>query len=64
LVVDAYIYHKYCKFYGCTVALTLQLKLQWFINNWWWEGNTSPMIAAKGHSHGRACDHKQITAGR
>jgi hypothetical protein len=28
LVVDAYIYHKYCKFYGCTVALTLQLKLQ------------------------------------
>jgi hypothetical protein len=28
LVVDAFVYHKYCKFRGCTVALTLQLKLQ------------------------------------
>ena len=23
LVVDAYVYHKYCRFCGCTVALTL-----------------------------------------
>jgi hypothetical protein len=35
LVVDAYVYHKYCKFCGCFVALTLQLKLQQYINNWW-----------------------------
>jgi hypothetical protein len=28
LVVDAFVYHKHCKFRGCTVALTLQLKLQ------------------------------------
>jgi hypothetical protein len=33
LVVDAYVYHKHCKFHGCSVALTLQLELQ--INNWW-----------------------------
>src|SRR5688572_8379963 len=28
LVIDAYVYHKHCKFHGCTMALTLQLKLQ------------------------------------
>jgi hypothetical protein len=28
LVVDAYVYHKHCKFRGCFVALTLQLKHQ------------------------------------
>nr|TKW21462.1 hypothetical protein SEVIR_4G199500v2 [Setaria viridis] len=28
LVVYAYVYHKHCKFRGCTVVLTLQLKLQ------------------------------------
>jgi len=27
LVVDAYVYHKHCKFCGCSVALTLQLEL-------------------------------------
>nr|TKW32191.1 hypothetical protein SEVIR_2G154200v2 [Setaria viridis] len=26
MVVDAFVYHKHCKFCGCTVALTLQLK--------------------------------------
>jgi hypothetical protein len=26
LVVDAFVYHKHCKFCGCTIALTLQLK--------------------------------------
>ena len=26
LVVDAFVYHKHCKFRGCTIALTLQLK--------------------------------------
>src|SRR5687767_13330878 len=35
LVEDAYVYHKYCKIRGCIVALTLQLKLQRHINNWW-----------------------------
>jgi hypothetical protein len=28
LVVDVFVYYKHCKFCGCTVALTLQLKLQ------------------------------------
>jgi len=27
LDVDAYVYHKHCKFRGCSVALILQLKL-------------------------------------
>ena len=26
MVVDAFVYHKYCKSHGCTVALTLQLE--------------------------------------
>jgi hypothetical protein len=34
-VVDAYVYHKHCKFRICTIALTLQLKLHLYINNWW-----------------------------
>ena len=33
LVVDAYVYHKHCKFHGCSVALTLQLKTSWHINS-------------------------------
>jgi hypothetical protein len=28
MVVDAYVYHKHCRFRVCTVALTLQLMLQ------------------------------------
>ena len=28
IVVDAFVYHKYCKSRGCTVKLTLQLELQ------------------------------------
>jgi hypothetical protein len=32
LVVDAFVYHKHCKFRGCTMALTLQLKLQYIIH--------------------------------
>jgi hypothetical protein len=28
MVVDVYVYHKHCRFRICTVALTLQLKLQ------------------------------------
>jgi hypothetical protein len=28
LVVYAFVYHKDCKFCGCTVALTMQLKLE------------------------------------
>ena len=26
MVVDAFVYHRHCKFHGCTIALTLQLK--------------------------------------
>ena len=26
MVVDTFVYHKHCKFRGCTIALTLQLK--------------------------------------
>ena len=26
MVVDTFVYHKHCKFCGCTIALTLQLK--------------------------------------
>jgi hypothetical protein len=33
MVVDAYVYHKHCRFRVCPVALTLQLKLH-YINNW------------------------------
>ena len=29
LVVDAYVYHKHCKFCECSVALTLRLKLHY-----------------------------------
>nr|TKW33016.1 hypothetical protein SEVIR_2G204900v2 [Setaria viridis] len=32
MVVDAFVYRKHCKFRGCTMALTLQLKYQ--INKW------------------------------
>jgi hypothetical protein len=32
IVVDAFVYHKHCKFCGCTMALTLQLTHQ--INEW------------------------------
>ena len=31
MVVDVFVYHKHCKFRGCTVALTLQL-----LHNKWW----------------------------
>jgi hypothetical protein len=34
MVVDAYVYHKHCRFRVCIVALTLQLKLHWYINSW------------------------------
>jgi hypothetical protein len=43
LVVDAYVCHKHCKFYGCTVALTLQLKLH----------NTSTIGGERGIHHQR-----------
>jgi hypothetical protein len=33
MVVDVYVYHKHCRFRVCIVALTLQLNLQWYINN-------------------------------
>jgi hypothetical protein len=35
LVVDAFVYHKFCKFRGRTVGLTLQLKLSIIHQNWW-----------------------------
>ena len=42
MVVDAFVYHKHCKFCGCTIALTQQLKHnRWmvvkvggYITNW------------------------------
>jgi hypothetical protein len=43
LVVDAYVYHKHCKFRGCIVALTLQLKLH----------NTSTIGGERGTHHQR-----------
>jgi hypothetical protein len=41
LDVDAYVYHKHCKFCGCTTALTLQLKL---IINISWMQEDVPMV--------------------
>jgi hypothetical protein len=35
MVVDAFVYRKHCKFCGCTMAITLQLKLQSHFFNWW-----------------------------
>ena len=29
MVVDTFVYHKHCKFCGCTITLTLQLKHKW-----------------------------------
>jgi hypothetical protein len=54
LVVDAFVYHKYCKFRGCTMAITLQLKLHDTSTIGGETGTSSSMIAARGHSHGRA----------
>jgi hypothetical protein len=54
LVVDAYVYHKHCKFHGCSVALTLQLKLHETSMIGGERGMTSPIIVAGGSSHGRA----------
>jgi hypothetical protein len=34
LIVDAYVYHKHIRFRVCTVALTLQIKLHWYIQYW------------------------------
>jgi hypothetical protein len=28
MIIDAYVYHKHCRFHVCTMVLTLQLKLQ------------------------------------
>ena len=35
MVVNAFVYRKHLKFCGCIVVLTLQLKLQKHIFNWW-----------------------------
>ena len=57
-VVDAYVYRKHCRFRGCTATLTLQQKLLDTSTIGGERGNTSPTIAARGCSHGRAYDHK------
>jgi len=57
-VVDAYVYRKHSKFHGCSVVLTLQLNLHDTSTIGDEKGNTSPTIAARGCSHGRAYDHK------
>jgi hypothetical protein len=64
LVIDAFVYHKYCKLCGCTVAIILQLKLHDTVTIGGERGTASPMIAAGGSSHGRAWEQKQSTAGR
>jgi CRISPR/Cas system CSM-associated protein Csm4 (group 5 of RAMP superfamily) len=51
LVVDAFVYHKHCKFGGCNVAITMQLKLHNTSTIGGERGTSSPMIAARGHSH-------------
>jgi len=58
LVVDSYVYHKHCKFRGCTVALILQLKLHDTSIIGGARGTTSLMIVARRNSHGRHYDHK------
>ena len=62
-VVDAYVYHKYCKFCGCSMTLTLQLKLHDTSTIGGERGMTSPTIAARGCTHDWAYDHKQSNAG-
>ena len=57
-VVAAYVYPKHCRFRGCTATLTLQQKLLDTSTIGGERGNTSPTIAARGCSHGRAYDHK------
>ena len=57
-VVEAYVYHKHCRFRGCTATLTLQQKLLDTSTIGGERGNTSPTIAAGECSHGRAYDHK------
>ena len=47
LVVDAYVYHKHCKFRGCSVVLTLQLKLHDTSKIGGARGMTSQTIAAR-----------------
>ena len=63
LVVD-YVYHKHCKFRGCSVVLTLQLNLHVTSTIGDEKGNTSSTIAARECSHGRSYDQKQSTTGR
>jgi hypothetical protein len=47
MIVDAYVYHKHCRFRVCTMALTLQLKLHWYIQDWWWNGNDTTNDSCK-----------------
>ena len=51
LVVDAYVYHKHCKFCGCSMTLMLQLKLHDTSTIGGERGMTSPTIAARGCTH-------------
>jgi hypothetical protein len=62
MVVDAFVYHKHCKFRGCTIALTLQLKHnRWMVVK---VGATPPVDSCRKKLLGQALDLKRSAAGR
>ena len=62
MVVDTFVYHKHCKFRGCTIALTLQLKhnRRMVVK----AGTTPPVDSCRKKSLGQARDLKRSAAGR
>jgi hypothetical protein len=46
------------------VALTLQLELHCFIDDWWRDGKDITDVAAREISHGRAYDHNKHSTTR
>jgi hypothetical protein len=65
MVVDAFVYHKHCKFHGCTITLTLQLKHnRRMVVKAGGGGLHHQLIAAGRSPHGRAHDLKRSAARR